>query len=158
MEFNFMTRLKHSWNAFMNRDPTYSSFRDIGMSSSFRPDRPRLTRGNERTIITAIYNRIATDVSGININHCRVDENGRFVENINSSLNNCLTLEANTDQTGRAFIQDVVISMLDEGYVAMVPVDTTIDPALSGSYEIDSMRTGKNTRMVSTTCESSSLQ
>ena len=133
MELNFMTRLKHSWNAFMNRDPTYSSFRDIGMSSSFRPDRPRLTRGNERTIITAIYNRIATDVSGININHCRVDGNGRFVENINSSLNNCLTLEANTDQTGRAFIQDVVISMLDEGYVAMVPVDTTID----------SMRTGK---------------
>lgn len=143
MELNFMTRLKHSWNAFMNRDPTYSSFRDIGMSSSFRPDRPRLTRGNERTIITAIYNRIATDVSGININHCRVDGNGRFVEIINSSLNNCLTLEANTDQTGRAFIQDVVISILDEGYVAMVPVDTTIDPALSGSYEIDSMRTGK---------------
>lgn len=143
MEFNFMTRLKHSWNAFMNRDPTYSSFRDIGMSSSFRPDRPRLTRGNERTIITAIYNRIATDVSGININHCRVDSNGRFVENINSSLNTCLTLEANTDQTGRAFIQDVVISMLDEGYVAMVPVDTTIDPAISGSYEIESMRTGK---------------
>lgn len=143
MEFNFMTRLKHSWNAFMNRDPTYNSFRDIGMSSSFRPDRPRLTRGNERTIITAIYNRIATDVSGININHCRVDGNGRFVENISSSLNTCLTLEANIDQTGRAFIQDVVISMLDEGYVAIVPVDTTIDPAISGSYEIESMRTGK---------------
>lgn len=143
MEFNFMTRLKHSWNAFMNRDPTHNSFRDIGMSSSYRPDRPRLTRGNERTIITAIYNRIATDVSGININHCRVDGNGRFVENISSSLNTCLTLEANIDQTGRAFIQDVVISMLDEGYVAIVPVDTTIDPAISGSYEIESMRTGK---------------
>ena len=137
-----MTRLKHSWNAFMNRDPT-ADFRNIGPGYSTRPDRPRLTRGNERTIVTSIYNRIALDVASININHCQVDGNGRFVEAIFSPLNNCLTLEANLDQTGRAFIQDVVMSMLDEGCVAMVPIDTSIDPAKSTSYDIYTMRTGK---------------
>lgn len=142
MEINLMTRLKHSWNAFMNRDPTWD-FRNIGPGHSSRPDRPRLTRGNERTIVTAIFNRIALDVASINIRHCRVDENGRYIENIDSTLNNCLNLEANIDQTGRAFIQDIVMSMLDEGCVAIVPVDTDIDPAQTESYKINSMRTGK---------------
>ena len=135
-------RLQHSWNAFMNKDPTYN-YRDIGVSYSHRPDRPRLTRGNERSIITSIYNRVALDVAALDITHCRVDENGRYESDIKSSLNKCLTLEANIDQTGRAFIQDVVMSMLDEGCVAIVPVDTDINPEVSGSYDILSMRTGK---------------
>lgn len=139
----FLDRLQHGWNAFiMNKDPTYN-YQDYGMSYSYRPDRPRLTRGNERSIVTAIYNRIALDVAAITIKHCRIDENGRFVENIDSSLNKCLNLEANIDQTGRAFIQDVVMSMLDEGVVALVPIDTSIDPLISGSFDILSMRTGK---------------
>lgn len=142
MDLDLMTRLKHSWNAFMNRDPT-ADFRNIGPGYSTRPDRPRLTRGNERTIVTSIYNRIALDVASININHCRVDDNGRFIEAIFSPLNNCLNLEANLDQTGRAFIQDVVMSMLDEGCVAMVPIKTSMDPAKSSSYDIFTMRTGK---------------
>lgn len=142
MELSIVSRLKHSWSAFMNRDPTYN-YRDTGPGSSYRPDRPRLTRGNERTIVTSIYNRIALDVASININHCRIDANGRFVETINSTLNNCLNLEANIDQTGRAFMQDVVMSMLDEGCVAIVPVETSLDPTTTGSYEIYSMRTGK---------------
>lgn len=137
-----MSRLKHSWNAFMNRDPT-TDYRDNGPGYSYRPDRPRLTRGNERSIVTSIYNRIAIDVASININHCRVDENGRFIETIQSSLNTCLNLEANIDQTGRSFMQDVVMSMLDEGCVAIVPVETTINPKVSSSYDILSMRTGK---------------
>lgn len=137
-----MSRLKHSWNAFMNRDPT-TDYRDNGPGYSYRPDRPRLTRGNERSIVTSIYNRIAIDVASININHCRVDENGRFIETIPSSLNTCLNLEANIDQTGRSFMQDVVMSMLDEGCVAIVPVETTINPKVSSSYDILSMRTGK---------------
>lgn len=143
MELNLMSRLKHSWNAFMNnRDPT-STYRDVGPGYSYRPDRPRLSRGNERSIVTSIYNRIALDVSSININHCRIDENGRFKESINSSLNTCLNLEANIDQTGRSFMQDVVMSMLDEGCVAIVPVDTSLDPSKTTSYDILSMRTGK---------------
>lgn len=142
METNLMSRLKHSWNAFMNRDPT-TEYRSIGTGYSYRPDRPRLTRGNERSIVTSIYNRIAIDVASINVNHCRVDENGRFIENINSSLNNCLKLEANLDQTGRAFMQDVVMSMLDEGCVAIIPVETSLDPKITSSYDIFSMRTGK---------------
>lgn len=137
-----MSRLKHSWNAFMNRDPT-TNYSGIGYGSTYRPDRPKFTRGNERTIVTSIYNRIALDVAAININHCRIDENDRFVETINSSLNNCLHLEANIDQTGRSFIQDVVMSMLDEGCVAIVPVETTLDPTVTTSYDINSMRTGK---------------
>ena len=143
MELTIGSRLKHAFNAFMNRDPTGNDFQDTGPGYSYRPDRPRFTRGNERTIVTSIYNRIALDVATIGISHCRIDANGRFIENINSSLNNCLTVEANIDQTGRAFMQDVVMSMLDEGSVAIVPVDTTFDPAKTNSYDILTMRTGK---------------
>lgn len=142
MDFTFGDRLKHAYNAFMNRDPTYS-YGDIGAGYSSRPDRPRLSRGNERSIVTAIFNRIAIDAAGITITHCRLDKNNRFVEEINSGLNDCLNLEANIDQTGRAFIQDVVMSMLDEGCVAIVPIDTTLDPKITNSYDILSMRTGK---------------
>ena len=141
MELDFGSRLKHAFNAFMNRDPT--TYRDTGPGYSIRPDRPRLTRGNERTTVTAIYNRIAIDVASINISHCRVDENDRFVETIKSSLNTCLNLESNIDQTGRAFMQDVVMSMLDEGCVAIVPIETSLDPSVTSSYDILSMRTGK---------------
>ena len=142
MELTFGSRLKHAFNAFMNRDPTYGK-ESMGPGYSMRPDRSRLTRGKERSIVTSIYNRIAIDVAAININHCRVDENQRLVENIDSTLNTCLNLEANIDQTGRAFMQDVVMSLLDEGCVAIVPVETSIDPAVSSSYDIWSMRTGK---------------
>ena len=144
MPETFGSRLKHAWNAFTNKDPTGGSYpRNDGMSYSHRPDRPRFSRGNERSIVTSVYNRIALDVASININHVRLDENDRFVSIIPSSLNNCLTLDANIDQTGRAFIQDVVMSMLDEGAVAIVPVDTTFNPKVTGSYDIESMRTGK---------------
>ena len=142
MEYSFVSRLKHGWNAFMNRDPT-GGYRGVGNSYSYRPDRPRLSRGNERSIVTSVYNRIALDVSSVGIKHCQLDENGRFLNEINSGLNECLNVEANIDQTGRAFIQDVVMSMLDEGCVAIVPVDTTIDPTASGAFDIRSMRTGK---------------
>ena len=142
MEISFGNRLKHAWNAFFSRDPTYM-YKDVGSSYGRRPDRPRLSRGNERTILTSIFNRIALDVSGIEIKHCRLDDNGRFMEEIDSGLNNCLNLESNIDQTGRSFIQDVVMSMLDEGCVAIVPVDTTLDPKVTQSYDILSMRTGK---------------
>lgn len=143
MEYTFRDRLQHAWNAFTgNRDPT-GYYQTYGTAYSVRPDRPRLHRGNERSIVTAVYNRIALDVATINIQHCRLDENGRFLENIDSKLSECLNLEANLDQTGRAFIQDVVMSMLDEGCVAIVPVDTTLDPRVTGSFDILSMRTGK---------------
>ena len=142
MEISFGNRLRHAWNAFFSRDPTYM-YRNVGSSYGYRPDRPRLSRGNERTILTSIFNRIALDVSSIKIKHCRLDDNGRFTEEIDSGLNSCLNLESNIDQTGRAFIQDVVISMLDEGCVAIVPVDTTLDPKVTQSYDILSMRTGK---------------
>ena len=135
-------RLHHAWNAFFNRDPT-SNYRTNEISYSYRPDRPRLSRGNERSIVTAIYNRIALDVASIDIKHCKLDENGRYVKDMKSGLNECLTVEANMDQTARAFIQDIVISMLDEGVVAVVPVDTTLNPKTTGSYDITSMRTGK---------------
>ena len=141
MATKFKDRIQHAWNAFTNKDPTYHDYR--GASYSYRPDRPRMTRGNERSIITSIYNRIAMDVASITLKHVRLDENDRFVETINSSLNECLNLQANIDQTARAFIQDVVISMLDEGSVAMVPIETTGDPILSNSYDILSLRTGK---------------
>ena len=142
MEESFGSRLKHAWNAFLNRDPT-NNFSGGGTSYFYRPDRPRFTRGNERSIVTAVYNRIALDVSAINIQHVRLDENNRFKETIESGLNTCLNLDANIDQTGRAFIQDVVMSMLDEGCVAIIPVETDIDPKVSDSYKILSMRTGK---------------
>ena len=138
----FFNRLQHGWNAFANaRDPTleYST----GPGYYYRPDRPRFTRGNERSIVTSVYNRIALDVSAISIQHVRLDDNGRFSSVIESGLNNCLTLDANMDQTGRAFIQDIVMSMLDEGCVAIVPVDTTLDPAVTSSFDINTMRVGK---------------
>lgn len=142
MELSFGSRLKHAWDVFRNKEPTYG-YQETGPGYSHRPDRPRLSRGNERSIVTSIYNRIALDVASINVKHCRIDENGRFLESLNSSLNNCLNLEANLDQTGRAFMQDVVMSMLDEGCVAIVPVDTSQNPALTNAYDIFSMRTGK---------------
>ena len=143
MENTISSRLKHAWNAFINnRDPT-ASFRDIGGGYSYRPDRPRLTRGNERSIVTSVYNRIALDVAAIDIQHCKLDENGRLLGEMDSKLNQCLTLEANLDQTSRAFIQDAVMSMLDEGCVAIVPVETTLDPKVTQSYDILSMRTAK---------------
>lgn len=142
MDLSFSSRLKHAWDVFRNREPTYN-YRDTGPGTSYRPDRTRLSRGNERSIVTSIYNRIALDVAAIDIKHCRMDKNGRFKEIIESSLNNCLSLEANVDQTGRAFMQDVVMSMLDEGCVAIIPTDTTLNPAVTTSYDILEMRTGK---------------
>lgn len=142
MENSFMSRLKHAWNAFNNRDPT-TNFRFNGEAYYSRPDRPRFSRGNERSIVTSVYNRIALDASAINIQHVRLDDNGRFSSVIESGLNNCLTLDANVDQTGRAFIQDAVMSMLDEGCVALFPVETDVDPENTDSYKILSMRTGK---------------
>ena len=136
-----LDRLRHGWNAFMNRDPTY--VQDLGPSYYYRPDRPRFTRGNERSIVTSVYNRIALDASAITIQHVRLDENGRFLSTIDSDLNKCLTLDANIDQTGRAFLQDAVMSMLDEGCVALVPVETDVDPNDTDSYKIFSIRTGK---------------
>ena len=143
MELEVSSRLKHAWNAFVNnRDPT-ASYRDIGPGYSYRPDRPRLTRGNERSIITSVYNRIALDVAANDIRHVKLDEDGRFSEIIDSGLNNCLALDANIDQTGRAFIQDAVMSMLDEGCVALVPIETTFNPQQTGSFDINTIRTGK---------------
>ena len=138
----FIERLKHGWNAFMNRDPT-TNYRDYGEGYYRRPDRPRLTRGNDRTIITSVFNQIALDVANITIQHCDLDENGRFIGARNSKLNNCLNLEANLDQTGRAFKQDIVMSMFDEGAVAIVPIETTADPRITESYDILSMRVGR---------------
>lgn len=140
MELSIGSRIKKAWNAFMNKDPTY--YNNVGAGSSYRPDRSRFTRGNERSIVTSVYNRIALDVASIGIKHCKLDENGRFVSVVDSGLNSCLNLEANIDQTGRAFIQDIVMSMFDEGCVAIVPVDTSDDPEDTSSYDIESMRTG----------------
>lgn len=141
MEMSFGSRLKHAWNAFTGN--VQMNYRDLGMSYSYRADRPRMSRGNERSIVTSVYNRIALDVAALNVQHVRLDENGRFLSVIDDGLNNCLTLEANVDQTARSFIQDVVVSMFDEGSVAIVPVDTTTDPNVSGSYDIQSLRVGQ---------------
>lgn len=141
MGMSFGSRLKHAWNAFTGTD--YTTYQDVGPGYSSRPDRIRLTRGNERSIITSVYNRIALDVAALNVQHIRLDENGRFLSVIQDGLNTCLTVEANIDQTARAFIQDIVVSMLDEGCVAIVPVDTTYDPSVTGSYDIQTMRVGK---------------
>lgn len=141
MEMSFGSRLKHAWNAFTGN--VQMNYRDFGMSYSYRADRPRMSRGNERSIVTSVYNRIALDVAALNVQHVRLDENGRFLSVIDDGLNNCLTLEANVDQTARSFVQDVVISMFDEGSVAIVPVDTTTDPNVSGSYDIQSIRVGQ---------------
>lgn len=138
-----LDRFQNAWNAFRNKDPSNGSYFSYGESSSIRPDRPRLIRGSERSIINSIINRISIDASSIDIKHVRLDENQRYTEDINSGLNNCLILEANLDQTSRAFFQDVVTSMLDEGCVAVIPVDTSIDPRNTDSYDILSLRTGK---------------
>lgn len=135
-------RLKHAWNAFQQRDDSVWSFQTIG-GSYYRPDRPRFSRGNERSIVTSIYNRIAIDCAAINFQHARLDDDNRFIETINSGLNQCLNVEANIDQTGRSFLQDIVMSMLDEGVIAMVPVEASFNPKITGSYDILSMRRGK---------------
>jgi len=138
------TRIKNSWNAFWGRDPTTKPFTlDYGASLGSRPDRTFLTRGNERSIINAVYNRIAVDCASLKLEHVRLDEKGNYKENINSSFNNCLTLRANIDQSCFAFMLDAVLSMLDEGRIAIVPVDTTVDPGRSDGYDILSMRVGK---------------
>jgi phage portal protein len=141
MEMSIGSRLKQAWNAFLNRDPTNGW--NFGRGDTYRPDRPRLSRGNEKSIITSVYNRIAVDASNIDINHVRLDDNNRYISTIDSGLNECLTLSANIDQTGRALIQDAVMSMMDEGCVAIVPVDTTVNPWSSGSFDINSLRTGQ---------------
>lgn len=135
------SRLKHAWNAFFNKDPTPVNW-DRGSTYTYRPDRPRLTKGNERSIVTAVYNRIALDVAALAMKHCRLDENGRYSTDVDSKLNRCLTIEANVDQTARAFRQDIVMSMLDEGCVAVIPVDTDNNPN-NGSFDVLTMRTGK---------------
>lgn len=140
MEMNIGSRLKHAWNAFLNRDPPGSRY--YGGGYSYRPDRMRFSRGSERTIINAIYNRIALDAASITINHVKLDENNRFDSIIDSGLNYCLNTEANTDQTGRGLIQDIVMTFLEEGVAAVVPEKTNFDPRYSNSYEIYSMRVG----------------
>lgn len=143
MENTIGSRLKHAWNAFTNKDPTPYYISYGGGSSSYRPDRPRLHGGNERSIVTSVYNRIAMDAAAVSIRHIRTDDNNQFLETINSGLNTCFNLEANIDQTGRLFLQDAVMSMLDEGCVALVPIDTTMNPLLTNSYDIQTMRTAK---------------
>lgn len=142
MELSVGSRFKNAWNAFRNREPT-KVFQDIGYGYSYRPDRFRLTRGNERSIVTSVYNRIALDVAAIDIRHVQLDAEGQFCDVVQSGLNNCLSTEANLDQTGRAFIQDAVMSMMDEGYIAIVPVDTDDDPDDTTGYQILSMRVGR---------------
>lgn len=137
-----LDRFKSAWNAFSNREPTIS-YREVGPGYSYRPDRTRYSRGHEKTLISSIINRIAMDAAAINVHHIRLDKNERFKEIIKSGLNTCLTLEANIDQTGRAFRQDMIMSMLDEGCVAVVPIDTTVNPTKGDSYSIESMRIGK---------------
>ena len=137
-----LARVKNSWNAFRNRDPTMF-YNEPGMSYTYRPDRPRFSRGNERTIATSVFNKIAMDVAAVDIRHCRVDGNGQYIEDIKSDFNECLTLEANIDQTHRAFRQEAVMSMFDEGVIAIVPIETKGDPILGTSFDIRSMRTGK---------------
>lgn len=143
METSFISRLKSGWNAFRNRDPTGVYTQNIGPSYSYRQDRNRFSRGNERSIVVSVYNRIAMDAAAISMKPVQLDKNGRFSSEVNSGLNNCMNLEANIDQTGRAYMQDLVQSMLDEGVVADIPVETDKDPSLTESYQIRSMRTGK---------------
>lgn len=143
-EYSLGDRLKHAWNAFTSRSPTANmSWTSTGYSYGYRPDRPRLTKGHERSIINSIYTKIAIDVSQVNIRHVRLDENDRYIETIDSGLNNVLSVEANIDQSGREFIRDIVISLCDNGCVALVPVDTTLDPNVTGSYDILTIRTAK---------------
>ena len=138
----FINRLKHGWNAFMNKDPTtYKYGSGLGAASYDNPSRPRLTMGNERSIITTIYNKISTDAAAIDIEHVMLDEDKRFIDNVEDGLNYCLTTEANIDQASRAFKQDIFLKILDEGCVAIVPVDTTMDPVRGNVYDIQTMRT-----------------
>lgn len=139
----FGERIVHAWNAFLNRNHTDPHSYDLGSSYSMRPDRSRLHYVNERSLISSIYTRIAIDVSAVGIRHVRLDKNDQYIEDINSGLNECLTVQANKDQEARAFIQDVVMSMFDEGVIAVVPVDTTFDPAVSGSFDVKTMRVGQ---------------
>lgn len=145
MAESFWSRVKKGWNAFLNRDPT-AGYRETVYGYYNRPDRIRYSRGNERTIITSVFNRIALDVAAIDINHVKLDDKNRYLKTIDSALNNCLSLDANINQTGRALIQDAVASMLDEGCVAIVPVDTDIDPEISGGYSIETLQVGKITQ------------
>lgn len=142
MANDMRTRFKNAFNAFMNRSEQQYDYATIGSSSYYRPDRVRLSRGGERSVVTSIYNRIALDVAAINIRHVRIDSNGRYSEEINSGLNNCLTLEANTDQTGRMLVQDIVMTCLDEGVACIVPENTSEDPTTTASFDILSMRVG----------------
>ena len=142
MENTISARVRNAWNAFFARSPT-NVYRAAGGGYYYRPDRVRFSRGNERSIVTSVYNRIAMDVAAIDLKHCYVDENGQYIKDAKTGLNDCLTLEANIDQTSRAFIQDVVMTMFNEGTVAIVPVDTTADPTLTNSFDIQTMRTGK---------------
>ena len=143
MELSIPSRLKHAWNAFqMNRNPTYTN-NYYGSSSSTRPDRMRFSRGNEKSIVTSIYNRIALDVSQLSFEHVQLDKDGRYSETKTTGLNTCLTLEANLDQTSRAFFQDAALSMFDEGSIALVPIDTNLDPNITGGYDIESIRVGQ---------------
>jgi hypothetical protein len=142
-DFTLGSRIKNAWNAFKNEEPQAYDYQNLGSISSYRPDRPRLTLGNERSIINSIYNRISIDVAAISIRHARINENGNYMEDIDSGLNNVLTTEANIDQTGRAFVQDMVLTLCDEGCIAVVPIDTSMDPNKTDSYNILSMRVGK---------------
>ena len=142
MELNIGSRLKRAWNAFTNRDPT-GGYKSVGPGYSLSPSRPRLSRGNEKSIVNAVLTRIAMDAAAIDIKHCRLDKNGRYLEDVDSPLNDCFNLSANIDQTGRAFKLDVYLSLLDEGCIALVPIDTTDNPDDMNSYYIDSMRTAK---------------
>lgn len=139
-------RIRSAWNAFTSRDPTEEYNLSFGSSSSYKPDRIRLHRGNERSIVTSVYNRIAIDCAAIDIRHIKMDENNRYLEDMKSSLNDILTVEANIDQTGRSFIQDAVMSMLDEGHVALVITKANVDPSSTEAYEIGALRTGKVTQ------------
>lgn len=140
MAFPFVSRARRAWNAFFSREPTLST--DYGSGSYYRPDHSRSSRGNERSIVNSIFNRIAIDAASIDIKHVRTDENGRYLSDMGTGLNDCLTLEANVDQTGRAFRQDIFMSLLDEGYIAVVPIDTDDNPE-EGTFDIESMRVGK---------------
>lgn len=138
---SFTSRLKHAWNAFFNKDPTATG--DVGASYYYKPDRFRYSRGNERSIVTSIYNRISLDAASVAIKHVMVDEDGRYFSDVDSGLNRCLTIEANLDQGARLFRQDCVQSLLDEGCVAICPIDTDLDPNETDSYDILSLRVGK---------------
>ena len=144
-EVSVASRFKKAWDAFMNRDPTPHHYEYGSTRSYFRPDRPRLTRGHERSIVNAVINRISMDAAAVDIKHCRLDEDDRFLEELDSPFNQCLNVSANIDQTSRAFLQDIYMSLLDEGYIAVVPVHTSRDPAMYESYEIYSMRVGRIT-------------